>query len=134
MLAGLGLVTAGEETGEPRRGAGFDDQAQNVPQFALRSPDVVVRDQKRVGDVGLNEREAVRADACGAKRIRGEAFGPDIDGLTGGEGTVERRAAFGLDRDDTCAAGIPGGNARDEAAAANAHQDRVEVRGLRLEL
>ena len=47
---------------------------------------------------------------------------------------VQRRRGLGLDADHPDAAAVPGRDAADQAAAADRHQQRVEVGRLRLEL
>src|SRR5579883_3225924 len=66
--------------------------------------------------------------------IRGDTAGLGIDGPPGGEGLGERGRGFRLDADDGDPACIPGGNAADEPTTADGNEQRIDGRGLLLEL
>ena len=64
--------------------------------------------------------------------VGGNAFGRCGDGLAGFQRGVKAAASLRFDGDNLDAAGEPGGDAGDEAAATDGNEDRVEVGRLRL--
>ena len=83
--------------------------------------------------MGAGDGEHRLADAAGRQRIGGEPAGGRVHRVPGPQGLEERRRRLGLDADHGHPPAVPGGDAADEAAAADGHQQRVEQR-LLLEL
>src|SRR5215831_790010 len=74
------------------------------------------------------------ADPAWRERISREAAGFGIDRAAGMQRFGQRRGGKRLDADDLDAAAIPSGDPRDQAASADRHQQRVDIRGLLIEL
>lgn len=132
-FAGLRLVTAREEGGEGGGAAGFGGYAQDFPESLLGLEDGVVGNELNGGDVGLREGEHELADLLGSEGVRGNAAGGAVNRMAGAESVVEGGCGFGFDADDFHAAGIPRGDAADEAATADRDEKSVERGELFLE-
>jgi hypothetical protein len=105
-----------------------------VPQRTLGRSDVVVGDLDHPLDVIANQRERVIADARGPERIRGDPADLGHDGLAGGERGDHRRAPLRLDADHPDPVVEPRRDPRERPTAAAAHQDRVDVGHLLVDL
>ena len=84
--------------------------------------------------MALHDVPRERADAPRAERIGGDATDLDVDRRAGGQRRMQRRRAFGLQRDDARAPGEPRRDAADQPAAAHADQQRIGHAGLLLDL
>ena len=84
--------------------------------------------------MALHDRKHQRADALGRERIGGDAAGRRSTGPARSQGHAERRRQPGLDAHDLDAALVPGGDASDQAAAADRHQQCIDPRRLALQL
>jgi hypothetical protein len=61
------LVAAGEESRGGSAGTGFADDAEHVPQRALRRANRIIRHQHDLGHVIAGDREDLRADLFGCQ-------------------------------------------------------------------
>ena len=68
-------------------------------------------------NVRLRDREHHLTDPAGCERVRGDTPGLRIDRPTRFDRRCQRRRTFWLDADDPHAAGVPGGDASDQASA-----------------
>lgn len=74
------------------------------------------------------------ADLPGRQRIRSDAARRRVDRLAGRERHVERRRLLGLDGNDPDPTLIPGGDAADQATAADSDQQRIDIGQVFLDL
>ncbi len=79
--------------------------------------------------VVLDNREYPFTDPPRRQRIRRQAAG--LDRMSGLERLGQCGRGERLDADDLDAAGVPGGDPRDQPAAAHRHQNRIDIRCLR---
>jgi hypothetical protein len=93
----------------------------------------MIGDEDYAIHIALDDRENALTNPARSKRIGGDATGFGIDRPAGRECTRQGRSKLGLDTHDPDPSGIPSGDAADQTATNNRHQERLEVRCLILE-
>ncbi len=132
---GGGLEPRGQQGRHGGGAAGFGDQAEPLPQQPLRRRDCVIGHQHGLADEALGDREHQRRRPALPPGCRRPARRPGaLTGWPASKRVVQRRAALRLDADDCGAAGIPGRDSTDQAAAAGRDQDMGQVRRVLFEL
>src|SRR6266478_12576 len=130
---GRGLVAAGEERGESGGSAWFDDDAKHGPKHFLRAQNFFFRNENHIVYEFLREGKHEFADASWREGVRGNSSGGAVHRASGAQSIRKSRSGLGLNADEFDLAGIPGGHAADQAAAANGDEQSIESRTLFLE-
>ncbi len=104
-----------------------------VPDHALCRRDRRVGHQHGSGNVRLRDRKHQLRHLTGAEAVGRQPADRSLDRPAGLQRIVKRGAALGFDADHRDAAGVPGGDAADQSAAAGRNQDMREVRCVMLE-
>jgi hypothetical protein len=131
---GRGHISSRKQGRERGSAAGFRDDPKRLPQRALRRPDRVVGDQDEVPNEAGRDRKHQVPDTPRRERVGSDATGLGIDGTACVHRAMQRRRQFRLDRDDPDLAGEPRRDAADQSAAADRQQQRIDRRGVGLDL
>src|SRR5579863_6193389 len=132
-LAGLRLVTSGQQSCESGGAARFGDDSQSFPKKVLGFLNGVVGHKRHATDKFLRDGKHQRANLLGSEGISGDSSRGAVDGMSGLQGIVKSRRSLGLDANNFDLIRIPGGDAADEATTADGNQQGIEVGRLLLE-
>src|SRR5262245_33095747 len=132
-LLRLGTISARKQRRERRGPARLGDDSQRLPKGFLRSPNLIVCDQRDTAHIFFRDRKHQRAYTTWGERIRRDAARFGVDRFSGLERLIECGRGLRLDADNLDTAGIPACDAANKPAAADRDKERVEVRGLFLD-
>jgi hypothetical protein len=127
-------IFARQQGSECRRTARLGDDAQPIPQCALRASCVMVRNQNRLRDIRLCDGKHEFSHTLRSQGISSDAIGRRINRPPCLQSTRQRRGALWLHCHDPDPPFEPGGDAADQSAAAHGNQKRRDARKVALRL
>src|SRR5262245_26621067 len=132
-LLRLGAISARKQRRERRGPARLGDDSQHLPKGFLRSPNLIVCNQRDAAHIFFRDRKHQRAYTTWGERVRRDAPRFGVDRFSSLESLIECGRGLRLDADYLDTAGVPACDAANKPAAADRDKERVEVRDLFLD-
>src|SRR5262249_19068248 len=129
-LLRLGAISARKQRRERRGPARLGDNSQHLPKGFLRSPNLIVCNQRDAAHIFFCDRKHQRAYTTWGERIRRDPPPFSVDRVSSVQRLIECGRGLRLDADYLDAAGVPACDTANKPAAADRDKERVEVRDL----
>ena len=97
VLARSRAIAAAHECGQCRCPTGLRHDSDRIPKHLLSQPDILIRDQENLGDMGADDRESPLAHTTRSQRVGGDAVGLGLNRAAGPQRGRQGGRKLGLD-------------------------------------